>query len=64
MKSLKRNIIYTAIAFLMIGMIACKPQKCKNFADPRNSYHVKYDKKGLVKSKNKSNARSSWTDRY
>lgn len=64
MNSLKKIITYTSISTLMIGMIACKPQKCKNFADPRNSYHVKYDKKGLVKSKNKSNSKSSWTSKF
>lgn len=50
---MKRFFCFISI-LLILGAIACKPKKCKNFADPRNSYHVKYDKKGLVKSKNKN----------
>ncbi len=62
---MKKITSYIIGILLLIGLVSCKPKKCGNFADPRNNYHAKYDKKGLVKSKNKSrSARSSWNNRY
>ncbi|MCU0442068.1 MAG: hypothetical protein MUE96_06695 [Bacteroidia bacterium] len=58
---MKKAISAFIILAVLVSANACKPQQCKRFDDPRNSYHVKYDKKGLVKSKNKN--RSNWSNR-
>jgi hypothetical protein len=47
---------------VVVGNMACKAKKCASFSDPKNNSHVNYNKKGLVKSKNKRTR--SWTDKY
>jgi len=61
---MKKFISYTRIIVILVaGVGACKPKKCANFQDPRHNYKARYNKKGLVKSKNR-NKGGSWSDKY
>lgn len=59
---MKRVAICLLAITIILGGVSCKGKKCADFSDPRNNYHNKYNKKGLVKSKNKQ--KSTWSDKY
>ncbi|MES2779656.1 MAG: hypothetical protein V4651_07125 [Bacteroidota bacterium] len=59
---MKKVAIYLFAVAIIWGGISCKAKKCADFSDPRNNYHNKYNKKGLVKSKNKQSR--TWSDKY
>jgi hypothetical protein len=49
---MKSIVSYIILLSLLAGMIAsCRPKKCANFTDERKNYHVKYNRKGMVKKK-------------
>ncbi len=59
---MKKVHLYVIAILIVWSGISCKAKKCANFSDPKNNYHVNYNKKGLVKSKNKRT--TTWTDKY
>ncbi|MES2560902.1 MAG: hypothetical protein V4590_14245 [Bacteroidota bacterium] len=59
---MKKVVMCLLAINIVLGGISCKAKKCADFTDPRNNYHNKYNKKGLVKSKNKR--ATTWSDKY
>jgi uncharacterized lipoprotein YehR (DUF1307 family) len=51
MKHAEHKWLSMAIALILIVILpACKSKKgCATFEDPNKNYHVKYNKKGLIK---------------
>jgi hypothetical protein len=56
-----RRSIHFLLIICISCLFSCKAKKCPNFESDGANRHVKYDKNGLVKKKNKSQNRS-WDD--